>query len=138
MFFRNEYYFLSNFYPCKICIDGIIYSNAESAFQAQKCISFEDKLKFQNLTASEAKKLGRKIKLRNNWDLIKVPIMWVILLEKFTQNPDLKAKLLATEYLELIEENSWNDKFWGVCNGKGCNVLGQLLMRVRGDLQSRQ
>lgn len=36
MQFRGRYYFLSNFYPCSIEIDGVRYESAEAAFQGQK------------------------------------------------------------------------------------------------------
>ena len=47
------------------------------------------------------------------------------------QVPELREKLLATGDEELIEGNWWNDKFWGVCKGEGCNMLGLILMEVR-------
>jgi hypothetical protein len=43
--------------------------------------------------------------------------------------------LLDTSDKVLIEENNWNDTFWGVCNGVGENNLGRLLMQVRGEIQ---
>ena len=41
------------------------------------------------------------------------------------------ANLLATGKATLVEGNSWGDTFWGVCRGKGKNMLGKILMRVR-------
>ena len=37
------------------------------------------------------------------------------------------------EYLE--EGNTWHDTYWGVCNGKGKNKLGKILMQVREELK---
>jgi predicted NAD-dependent protein-ADP-ribosyltransferase YbiA (DUF1768 family) len=53
---------------------------------------------------------------------------------KFTTHPDLCERLLTTGDAELIEGNSWNDTFWGVCRGKGRNELGKVLMKVRSEL----
>jgi predicted NAD-dependent protein-ADP-ribosyltransferase YbiA (DUF1768 family) len=57
--------------------------------------------------------------------------MWEILQAKFAQHPDLVAKLIATEDEEIVEGNTWNDKFWGVCDGEGMNHLGIMLMAIR-------
>ena len=61
---------------------------------------------------------------------VKVKLMFVLVTEKFKQNPELKQKLLETGNQELIEGNTWNDTFWGVCNGQGQNWLGKILMLV--------
>ena len=45
--------------------------------------------------------------------------------------PELRTKLADTEDEELIEGNTWNDTYWGVCRGVGENHLGKLLMEVR-------
>ena len=50
--FRNEYYFLSNFYEAPIIYDGVSYQNTEAAFQAQKCALKEDRLQFSELNPS--------------------------------------------------------------------------------------
>ncbi len=56
---------------------------------------------------------------------------------KFTQNPDLLSKLLATGDAELIEGNTWGDRVWGVdlYRGAGENHLGKILMRIRDELR---
>lgn len=73
--FRGENYYLSNFYERPVTYDGITYKNNEAAFQAQKCISYEDRKQFSDLNASEAKHLGRKVSLRPDWESIKVDDM---------------------------------------------------------------
>lgn len=63
--------------------------------------------------------------------------MRTLVREKF-RNPLLRAMLLATEDVELVEGNSWNDTFWGVCKGVGLNWLGQILMKVRDECRREE
>ena len=53
----------------------------------------------------------------------------------FSQNEDLKEKLLDTGNEHLEEGNTWGDKIWGTVNGKGQNNLGKILMMVREELR---
>lgn len=129
--FRDEYYFLSNFYECPVTYNGLTYKNNEAAFQAQKCINLKDREKFCNLSASESKKLGRRVVLRKDWEDIKIKVMTDIVKAKFEQNEDLQKKLLATEDAYLEEGNTWGDRIWGTVNGVGANNLGKILMNVR-------
>lgn len=79
----------------------------------------------------EAKKRGKKIKLRKDWESIKIQVMREILQQKFAPGTELYNKLKATEDAKLIEGNWWGDKFWGQCNRVGQNWLGRLLMEIR-------
>ncbi len=133
--FRDEYYFLSNFYECSVTYNGLTYKNNEAAFQAQKCINLKDREKFCDLRASESKKLGRRVVLRKDWEDIKIKVMTDIVKAKFEQNEDLQKKLLATEDAYLEEGNTWGDRIWGTVNGVGANNLGEILMNVRKELQ---
>jgi ribA/ribD-fused uncharacterized protein len=85
---------------------------------------------------SEAKRLGRKCKLRPNWELDKVGIMYAAVQAKFVQNPELREKLIATGNTTLIEGNHWGDRYWGESPvGVGKNILGQILMLARSELR---
>ena len=121
--------YLSNFWEVPIVYMGLTYRNAESAYQASKCADSLEKLEFCSLSGAQAKAKGRKVKMVE--DFCKLNVMKDILLNKFEQNPDLLTKLLATDNEEIQEGNTWNDKFWGVCNGEGMNHLGVLLMTIR-------
>ena len=135
--FRDEYFFLSNFYPVEIKLDGIVYPNAESAFQAQKTLNVEERRKFSMLkNPVQAKRLGRKVKLRDDWEEAKLDIMTEIVSQKFLQHPHLIEMLLQTGDEELVEGNKWGDRFWGVCKGKGENHLGKILMKIRDAYKS--
>lgn len=137
MQFRNEYHFLSNFYRCPVTYEGLTYQNTEAAFQAAKCIGENIGLRneFVNLSGGEAKRKGRHVPLRADWENVKLNVMLAIVTAKFKQNPDLAKKLLATDNLELVEDNTWNDTYWGRCQGVGKNMLGTILMQVRYELQ---
>ena len=135
--FRDEYFFLSNFYPVEIKLDGIVYPNAEAAFQAQKTLDVEERRKFSMLkNPVQAKRLGRKVKLRDDWEEVKLDIMTEIVSQKFLQHPHLVEMLLQTGDEELVEGNKWGDRFWGVCKGKGENHLGKILMKIRDAYKS--
>ena len=132
MIFRNDYWFLSNMYPCSIEYKGKCYSCAESAFQAQKEPGKADM--FTQLTGFQAKHLGRTVRLPEGWERTKIAVMAEILLCKFKQHPELKVKLLnVTE--PIREDNSWGDTYWGVCKGEGRNILGKILTAIREDLK---
>ena len=125
--FRDEYFFLSNFYPVEIKLDGIVYPNAETAFQAQKTLDVEERRKFSMLkNPVQAKRLGRKVKLRDDWEEVKLDIMTEIVSQKFLQHPHLIEMLLQTGDEELVEGNKWD-----VCKGKSENHLGKILMKIR-------
>jgi len=133
--FSEAFRFLSNFYPAPLLYEGIEYATSEHAFQAAKTLDQDQRLNIAMLeTPGESKRYGKTVKLRPDWDDIKVRVMCEIIDAKFTQNPNLKEKLLATEDAILIEGNTWGDTFWGVCNGKGENNLGKILMGFRENL----
>lgn len=142
--FSGEYHFLSNFYPAKVVIGDVICATAEHAFQAQKAAYPSDRLRILDAkTPGLAKKIGRNVLLRHDWEDVKVDVMKQILRYKFriwvhpmgwTRNP-LSIRLIQTGDAELIEGNTWGDTFWGQCPiGNGENMLGKLLMKVRGEI----
>ena len=133
--FDGEYAFLSNYYNSPITHDGITYPTNEHFFQAMKTLKIDERLAIAAAeTPGQAKRMGRSVTLRSDWEKIKSYYMELGLRLKF-QNPDLAAKLIATGDEELIEGNDWGDRIWGVCNGEGENRLGKLLMTIRNELR---
>ncbi len=133
--FQDKYAFLSTFFDKQIEYNGLIYKNAESAFQAQKTDSEQLRKKFTRLLPSEAIRRGRKVLLRSDWESIKEDIMYEINKIKFSDDV-LKQKLLDTGNEQLINENNSNDTIWGICQGNGDNKLGKILMKIREEFQN--
>tara|TARA_X000000950_G_scaffold275091_1_gene360972 strand:- start:390 stop:827 length:438 start_codon:yes stop_codon:yes gene_type:complete len=132
--FDGEFDWLSNFFPCKVEFEGMLFQSSESAFQASKTLDMEERRKFTEFHAGKSKRKGKKLVLRSDWDQVKIGVMKDILKCKFSQNPELKQKLIDTGNAEIIEGNDWFDTFWGVCKGKGENHLGKLLMLIRKEI----
>lgn len=139
--FSGKFAFLSNFWSCKIIFEGIEFPSVEHAFQAAKTTNpSERELVRLAATPVKAKRIGRQVTLRDDWDKVKIEIMHGFLLQKFSQDEMLREMLLSTDDTELIEGNTWGDKFWGAVleNGKwvGRNELGKLLMSVRSEIRA--
>jgi predicted NAD-dependent protein-ADP-ribosyltransferase YbiA (DUF1768 family) len=64
------------------------------------------------------------------WEDKRIKIMIDLLVQKFSTK-DMVSKLEETSGKELVEGNTWNDTLWGVCEGKGRNILGIILMEIR-------
>lgn len=130
--FQKEYRWLSNFSPCTVMFEGEKYDSVEHAYQAAKTINPDERKWFQGVTAGKAKGLGRKIKVREDWEDIKLETMRMLLDQKFSTTK-YKNLLKGTGDLHIQEGNMWNDKFWGVClkTGKGQNNLGKMIMEIR-------
>lgn len=132
--FFGPYGFLSNFHvePDRSCV--------EVEYQRAKCAQFKDRALFDKLidkgtiTPMQAKAIGRKVTIRDDWEDVKVSIMIFYVTKKFKDHEDLRILLSLTADAHLEETNTWGDQFWGVCRGQGQNVLGDILMQVRSEL----
>lgn len=134
--FRDEYAFLSNFYPSPIIVAGAPFPTVEHAFQSFKAKYPADAEKIRTApTPRAAKRLGRTCPMIPNWDQLKRAVMLICVRAKFEQNSRLRERLLETGDVALIEGNTWGDTYWGQCNGVGQNELGKILMLVRRELR---
>jgi ribA/ribD-fused uncharacterized protein len=140
--FRGEYAFLSNFHPCNIVRRGKLFLSVEAAYQSEKCANPEDRARFCNLTAKDAKALGKKVKIRSDWEQVKRQTMYELVFCKFENVHYFQTLLLKTGHTQLIEGNLWHDNYWGDCTcgclrcqAKGQNQLGEILMKVRSALR---
>lgn len=129
----------SNFADYPIKLKGRIWKTSEHYFQAQKFDNkqYQDKI-FNALSPMKAAEFGRsrKEKIVKNWDNIKLNVMYEAVKAKFSQHLALKELLLSTEDAKIIEHTE-NDDYWGDGgDGKGKNMLGKILMKVREELKS--
>jgi hypothetical protein len=130
--FKGKYSFLSNFYQHDIIkYHNLIANDIETLYQASKTINSIDKdYILSSYSPGNAKRRGTQVLLRSDWEDVKVSVMKDLLSLKFAI-PFLRKALIDTKGIILIEGNYWGDQFWGVCNGKGENKLGELLMELR-------
>lgn len=129
--FRGRFRFLSNFWPVDIIFEGDAYPSVEHAYQAAKTLHKDDRDVIRRAnTPGIAKRLGKKVPMRDDWDEVKLTIMRELLIQKF-KSKTLRSRLRELADVQLIEGNYWGDTFWGVCKGKGENRLGKLLMEIR-------
>ncbi|MCE7985531.1 MAG: NADAR family protein [Caldilinea sp. CFX5] len=138
--FHGDYDFLSNFAYSPLTYEGETYPTVEHAFQAAKTFDPAEQQKVREASSpGSAKRLGRRVTLRADWETVKYDIMLALLRQKFSA-PDFRPKLLATGDADLIEGNTWGDRTWGCVQVKGQwvgkNHLGKLLMQVRAELQA--
>ncbi len=135
--FSGDYAFLSNFYPCYLRFGGLHWPSVEHAFQAAKTTDLGKREHIRRMKmARDAKRAGRELELREDWEQIKYVVMRTLLQNKF-EAPELRKLLLDTDAEELQEGNTYGDRVWGVdlLTGKGQNHLGRLLMEVRLGIQ---
>lgn len=116
-------------------MNGLEFPTVEHAYQAAKSNDPADWKHFAQLPRpGDAKRAGRYLTIRSDWDQIKLRVMTELVEQKFRID-ELKQKLLETGDQLLEETNHWNDTFWGVCNGVGHNHLGKILMNIREELK---
>ena len=132
--FQGEFRFLSNFWPARVKLGDLWFPSVEHAYQAAKTNSIVKRQQFQVGSPGNAKRMGRKVDLRPDWEHVKLAVMEELLRQKFSPETELAKKLSDTHPRELIEGNKWGDTFWGMCFGRGFNHLGRLLMEIRNTL----
>jgi len=136
----DDYGEFSNFAPYPIRLDGRLWPTSEHFFQAQKFLDpAQRELVRKAHSPMEAALLGRDRKrpLRRDWESAKVEVMHKAVLAKFLQHEALRHLLLDTGDARLVEHTE-NDAYWGDGgDGRGRNMLGQVLMRVRTELREK-
>lgn len=127
------HHFLSNFHPTACGF------SVEKEYQAAKMDSVRDARSVRfSVDPGQAKRLGNLLTMRRDWSVIKDAVMHGLVRHKFLVDRDLCARLFETAPRPLVEGNTWNDRYWGVCKHKdywvGLNKLGQILERVRTEI----
>jgi hypothetical protein len=144
-FYRSSerpYGVFSNLYRCDIEFEGAVYPTAEHAYQAGK--PRKEQVREWLMAAPTPALLAMAAHglyvwdVRPEWSKVKFDRMFRILRAKFSQHSHLRETLMNTGDARLVEagtvDNAVN-RLWGEVNGKGKNMLGVLLMRVRSELQ---
>lgn len=129
----------SNFALYPIRLKGKTWPTSEHYFQAQKFkgTPYENKIR-KATNPIMAAKMGRsrKVKLRPDWEKVKDSVMFDVVRAKFKQHKELQELLLSTEDAKIVE-HTVHDSYWGDGgNGKGENMLGKILMKIREELNA--
>jgi ribA/ribD-fused uncharacterized protein len=131
----GEHSHFSNLHKCRVIIEGREHPSSEHAYQAEKSSKKEISdwialAPYPRLAAQVAHHLSR-YDIKPNWQDIKIEVMRRALRAKFSQNPDLRDRLLSTGDRVLVESSN-TDYYWGCGkDGTGNNMLGVLLMEIR-------
>jgi ribA/ribD-fused uncharacterized protein len=141
----------SQWCPSDFTIEGIVYNTCEQYMMAKKALLFGDAETYTKIMAASnprtQKALGRQVKGfdKDKWEAVCRDIVYNANYAKFTQNPFMKAELLATGSLEIVEASP-EDKIWGIGlaednplawdrkTWQGTNWLGLAIMEVRKTL----
>jgi len=135
--FQGDYRWLSNFWPARVGLDGVFYPTVEHAYQAGKTIIRAERHDIWLAPSpGKAKRWGKNVTLRPDWEVVKLSIMEALLRQKFAQY-QMYEKLLATEDQQIVEGNRWHDNYWGDCLCQNCvtvpghNWMGYLIEKIR-------
>lgn len=143
--------YLSNWYKSNFIVNGIEFTSMEQYMMYMKAMTFKDKeiaekiLKTEDV--SQIKALGREVHNYNDtvWNGVRQLIVYKGLLEKFSQNSELRKELKDTND-SILAECAVKDRIWGIGlsmtdndrfnmgKWKGQNLLGFALMQVRSKL----
>jgi predicted NAD-dependent protein-ADP-ribosyltransferase YbiA (DUF1768 family) len=117
----------NNFLPCEFVIDGITYLSAENYFQCAKTTNQADRdMVLKSGAGLSAWAAGQRVKIRDDWELVKVDEMYNGNLAKFQQNEDLRDALLSSGTGSIRFTGS--TPFWNKWNGL-------ILERIRAELR---
>lgn len=141
--FEGDYAFLHNFYVCNMSEWGnrVQMSTVEHHYQSRKAAGWgkRDEI-LAAATPEEARMIASRIRASKrtpNWNSVKEKHMKELIKRKFSLNPELRKKLVATGEEELVYGNTEHDNFWGKCTCSECvdlvgeNKLGKILMDFR-------
>jgi len=142
----DEYGCFSNFWKAPFEFDGATWPTTEHYFQAQKSLDPAEREAIRRApSAADAARLGRRSKLRDDWNAVRYEVMRSAIRAKFNQHEGLAAVLLATGEREIVEwtiDTPLADSIWGNAPAKdgspGQNLLGKLLMEVRAELRANR
>ena len=128
----------SNFSAHPIKMAGKVWPRSEHYFQAMKFLDRNDREKVRKANSPAiAARMGRsrKLKLRPDWQAVKLDVMYRAVKCKVEQHQDVRELLISTGDAKIVEHTA-NDSYWGNGgDGSGANHLGRILMRIRDELK---
>lgn len=140
--------FIKNWFSNMLPLDepliyqGIKYHTVENFYQAMKLPkdAIDKRRYIASLDPYGAKREGRKLQIRSDWEEIKLEVMEYALRFKFAPGTSWHSKLMATGKDDIIENNNWGDEFWGISvkTGKGRNHMGKILMKLREEFKNER
>lgn len=152
---NDKYGYLNNWYYSNFIIDGIKFNSVEQYMAYMKATVFGDTIiaerVLQTIIFSDMRELSRMVKGydENTWNNIKYNIAKKGIYAKFSQNPELRKRLIGTGEsllaacsihdttwgigMSQLNKNRYNPSYW-----KGENLLGKALMEVRTLLRSQK
>lgn len=143
----------SQWWNCRFKVDGVEYTCAEQFMMAEKARMFGDQAMLEAILRAghpnEMKAFGRAVQGfdKELWDSRCVEIVLRGNMEKFRQNPELRAFLMGTRNRILVEASP-RDRIWGIGMGRhnpdaenpmkwrGKNLLGFALSEARDRLMT--
>ena len=107
-----------------------------AAYIAQLYTNKQQQRYFTKLLPSAAIRLHEStyVDIPADWDSKKEQIMYNICKNKFS-GVKMRELLLSTGDKELVNESNFANEYWGTKDGKGENVLGKILMRLRQEFK---
>ena len=133
----------SNLYRRPITFEGDVYSTSEHAYQAGKARKPEVRAWLMQAPSPALLAMAAHglyyWDISPGWSQTKFARMRAVLRAKFSQHPDLRELLLSTGEARLVESATVDNpvnRLWGEVNGVGQNMLGEMLMELRRELQS--
>ncbi len=142
-FYPREFYTFDNFSSFQVDYKGRRWATSEHAYQATHFFETAPELAEQIYNARSAHEAFSIAKTNadkapDDWNEIKVEVMYEICKLKLVQNPYVKHKLELSGNLDIIEDSP-KDDFWGWgANRDGRNELGKIWMRLRKELRANQ
>ena len=131
--FTGEYDFLSMEYPCEFFMEGVKFKSASAAFYAQKNPDINSWNKFARLNPNNARQKASNLPTTDEYLNNREFYLYRANKAKFDNSVTLKTSLCNTGTKKLVNVVPYNDEWLGVYKGKGHNMLGRVLMKIRSE-----
>lgn len=131
--FVGAYSFLAMDFPCEFFIGAVKFKSAAAAFYAQKSPDINSWTKFARLNPNKARQKASSLPDTEDWTENKFTYLYKANKAKFDTNEILKKMLCETDGKMLVNVVPYKEEYLGIFNGKGRNMLGKVLMKIRSE-----